>query len=60
MPKAETVTVAVGELALGVNLAVPGPVTIVQVPIPTLGTALKTKFVSHSTPPAPPFATGTV
>jgi len=42
---------------LGEKVAVPGPADV-QVPVPTLGTALNVKFRSHSLPPVPAMATG--
>ena len=36
-PGSDTVTVAFGVFAFGVNVAVPGPLTFVQVPVPTAG-----------------------
>ena len=51
---------AVGELLLGLNVAVApvGPAVLVQVPMPALGTALSWNVRSHSLPPVPAFGSG--
>jgi hypothetical protein len=44
--------------ASGVKVAVPGPVVLVHMPVPTLGTALNVWLRSHSLPPEPALAFG--
>lgn len=49
---------AVAVFALGENVALPGPETLVQRPVPKTGTALKTKLSPHILPPEPAFDSG--
>ena len=58
VPKAETTAFAEGVFASGLKATLPGPLTLVQVPTPTLGIARRLYSSPQLLPPGPAFETG--